>query len=135
MQMEVFGNVGGMVVYCPKQVKKKKGENTMEKEVTDEERGKVVQAVERNEALLELGFFGVPGFEMAEKTKKAKEMMKNAMSCLIQATISFQVLQVGNGEEKEEHIMALSRAQEFFGEKYKTVFGELETTLMVPEKK
>lgn len=106
-----------------------------EKIVTDEERGKVVKAVERSKDLLELGFYGVPAMHMVDMTERAKELMRNAMSCLIQATISFQVLQVGNGGEKEKHIMALSRAQEFFGEKYKTVFGELETTMMVPEKK
>lgn len=106
-----------------------------DKEPTDEERGKVVQAVERNRDLLELGFYGVPGFEMAEKTAKAKEMMRNAMSCLMQARMCFQILQVGNGNEKEKHNMALMMAEEFFGEKYKTVFGELETVMMVPEKK
>ena len=105
-----------------------------EKEVTDEDRGKVVGAVERNKDLLELGFYGVPGFELAERTAKAKEMMRNALSCLLQARFSFQILQVGNGDEKDAHIEALTKAENFFIEKYKIVFGEFESVVMEPKK-
>jgi hypothetical protein len=107
----------------------------MGEEPTDEERGKVVRAIEQNDVLIDIGYYGVPAIKLAEKTAQAKKMMREAMCCLMQARMSFQILNVGNGEEKEEHILALTKAEEFFGKKYGVVFGELETTLMVPEKK
>ncbi len=104
------------------------------KEVTDEDRGKVVGAVERNKDMLELGFYGVPAMELAERTLKAKEMMRNALACLMQARFSFQILQVGNGPEKETLIEELMKAENFFMEKYKIVFGEFASVVMEPKK-
>ncbi|OGC89275.1 MAG: hypothetical protein A2W25_04405 [candidate division Zixibacteria bacterium RBG_16_53_22] len=106
----------------------------MKKEVTDEDRANTVKAVEKCETLLELGVMGLPGMDLVSDVKKAKELMRNAMSCLFQARFSLQILQVARGDDKDKHIMALMLAEEFFTEKYKTVFGEFEAVMMVPEK-
>lgn len=98
----------------------------MVEENLEEKQRKTVEAVERNETLLELGIMGLPGMALVERTKQAKEMMRKALTDIMMARGVFTIVRIGDGEEKEKHLENLYFAEEFFTKKYEAVFGKFE---------